>query len=571
LPTLLTSSSVTDEQRQQHDRHRSVVVIATLLLLFVYMYLFTRVSAFIGLPSPKELADYLHITIPYIFDRELNVGTQLYVHHAREFAHIDDSLLILLLIVAVAFVSAYYLPLRYKQGSLAFWSILAVGLLYGQQAVAALLMAHLIVFLVFHPDDKQGLWLSAAAGLAGYLAFTTDSATTNLQIALLLLLPLLAMAGYRYVILRLLEHQRIAGVLRAVVIHAVILTIFINLIIDVLGGVGIMVPLGVMLFFFQWARLVMYHIDYQDGLVPGTLSLDRYLAVFLSPGVLPAWYWAVTIPQGYAYINSRFLCTDKNRIVIDGIKLLGIALLYLVFWLWAIRQLDQLFSNFGLEVNQTSTRVMIHRFTRGADIDTVSVLLTTLLDIVETVLVFVGVAHFKVGVWRICGYHIEPYFNKPWLATNLMAFWTRYGYYYREFLVRAFYYPVFFRFAKLPAVIRIMLASLAAAGLGNLITHLIKQNLQHGMHTESFSYVLSTWPYFLLLGLGIGVSMIFMRRRKHQRKPWTLDRWFIVDLLSVYVTIQYFALIHIFARPTEASSLTDLFMLFMLGLGFDLR
>jgi hypothetical protein len=83
--------------------------------------------------------------------------------------------------------------------------------------------------------------------------------------------------------------------------------------------------------------------------------------------------------------------------------------------------------------------------------------------------------------------------------------------------------------------------------------------------------VLSAWPYFLLLGLGIGVSMVFMRRRKRRRKPWTFDRWFIVDLLAVYVTIQYFSLIHIFARPTEASSLNDLFQLFMLGLGVDLR
>jgi D-alanyl-lipoteichoic acid acyltransferase DltB (MBOAT superfamily) len=190
---------------------------------------------------------------------------------------------------------------------------------------------------------------------------------------------------------------------------------------------------------------------------------------------------------------------------------------------------------------------------------------------VEMVLVFVGVAHFKVAVWRICGYHIEPYFNKPWLATNLMAFWTRYGYYYREFLVRAFYYPVFFRLSSLPPAMRIVIAGLAAAGLGNLITHLIKQNLQHGMQLDSFSYVLSTWPYFLLLGLGIGVSMVVMRRRKRQRKPWTPDRWFIVDLLAVYVTIQYFSLIHVFARPTEASSLEDLFQLFMLGLGIDLR
>ena len=75
----------------------------------------------------------------------------------------------------------------------------------------------------------------------------------------------------------------------------------------------------------------------------------------------------------------------------------------------------------------------------------------------------------------------------------------------------------------------------------------------------------------MLLGTGIAVSMMFMRRRKRQRKAWTLDRWFAVDLLAAYVTIQYFALIHVFARPTEASSFTDLLVLFMLGLGIDLQ
>ena len=325
-----------------------------------------------------------------------------------------------------------------------------------------------------------------------------------------------------------------------------------------------------MLFFFQWARLVMYHIDYQDGQVPASLTLDRYLAVFLSPGVLPTWSWAVTIPQGYAYINNRFLSEDKNRIVLAGLKLLGVALLYLVFWLWAIRQLETVLTGFGLEVHRTSIRMMVHRYTMGHEITTLQVLLTTLLDIVETVLAFAGVVHFKVALWRICGYNIDPYLNKPWLATNLMNLWTRYAYYYREFLVRAFYYPVFFRLSKLHASIRIMIASLAAAGVGNLITHMMKQNLQHDMEMQSVTYVLETWIYFLLLGLGIGVSVIFMRRRKRTRKPWTFDRWFAIDLLSAYITIQYFALIHIFARPTEGSSTSDLFVLFMLGLGLAL-
>lgn len=570
MPGLLTSSDVTDEQRRQNDRHSYAVVAATLALLCVYMYLFTPVAEYIGVPQPQQLAESLDLYIPYVFDRDLNVDTRLSVHQAREFAHIDDSLLVLFAVVAVAFLCAYYLPLRYKQGSLALCTLIAIGILYTSEVAAALLLAHLLVYLVFHPGSKQGLWISAVAGFAGYWGFLSGGAP-GLQILLALALPLLGMALYHYSIVPMLQHERLAAVLRTAVIHAAVLSICISLVIDGLGGDGFPVPLGLLLFFFQWARLVMYHIDYQDGLVPQSLTVDRYLAVFLSPGALPTWSWAVTIPQGYAYINNRFLGEDKNRIVIAGLKLLCVALLYLVFWLWAIRHIETLFTSLGFEVHRTSVRVMVHRYTLGDEITTVSVLLTTILDIVETLLAFAGVVHFKVAVWRICGYNIEPYLNKPWLATNLMNLWTRYAYYYREFLVRAFYYPVFFRLSKLHASIRILIASLAAAGVGNLITHMMKQNLQHGMHMQSVSYVLATWVYFLLLGIGIGVSVIFMRRRKRQRKPWTFDRWFALDLLAAYVTIQYFALIHIFARPTEDSSLGDLFALFMLGLGIDLQ
>ncbi len=571
MPELLTSSAVTEEQRRQNDGHSHAVVIATLAMLCLYMYLFTSAAHFLDIPHPREVAEFLHIDSPDIFDRGQNVDTELSVHDLQGFGHPDDGLLVVFLVIAVGFLCAYYLPLRYKQGSLALCSLIAVGILYGISAAAALLLAHLLVYLVFHPGRKLGIWISALAGFAAYWAFYFDIGSTGRQVLLALLLPLLAIAVYIYGVLPLLRYGRVAAVMRTVVIHAAVLTICLGLVMDVLGGIGFLVPLGVLLFFFQWARLVMYHIDYQDGLVPENITLDRYLAVFLSPAVLPTWYWAVTIPQGYAYINNRFLCEDKNRIVLAGLKLMAIALLYLVFWYWIMRHLEAMFTGLGVDVHRNSIRAMIHDYTQGHEIDTLSVLLTSLLDLVRTILTFAGVVHFKVAVWRICGYSIQPYINKPWLATNLMSFWTRYAYYYREFLVRAFYYPVFFRFAKVHAGIRILIASLAAAGVGNLITHIMKQNLQHGMHAQSFSYVLATWPYFFLLGIGIAVSMIFMRRRKRRRKPWTFDRWIAVDILAAYVTIQYFALIHVFARPTEASTLEDMFVLFMLGLGVDLQ
>ena len=323
MPGLLTSSAVTDEQRRQNDRHSATVVIAVLALLCVYMYLFTSLAGYLGLPHPQELAELLNITVPDIFDRDLNVGTRLSVHEARDFYHFDDGLLILLLVVAVAFLCAYYLPLEYKQGSLAVTTLGGIAILYGLGIAAALLFAHLLVYLVFHPGGRRGLGISALAGLCAYLAFLPADRPAGLQVASALALPLLAVGLYRYSLLPMLQHARVAAVLRAVVVHAAVLVIGLNLVIDGLGGRGILVPLGVVLFFFQWARLVMYHIDYQDGLVPESISLDRYLAVFLSPGVLPTWTWAVTIPQGYAYINNRFLCEDKNRIVMNGLKLLG--------------------------------------------------------------------------------------------------------------------------------------------------------------------------------------------------------------------------------------------------------
>jgi D-alanyl-lipoteichoic acid acyltransferase DltB (MBOAT superfamily) len=73
---------------------------------------------------------------------------------------------------------------------------------------------------------------------------------------------------------------------------------------------------------------------------------------------------------------------------------------------------------------------------------------TTLIALMKWTFSWGGVMHFKVGLWRVCGYKIDPYFNFPWLSTNLVALWSRFTFHYREFLVRAFYYPVFFRFFK---------------------------------------------------------------------------------------------------------------------------
>ena len=85
-----------------------------------------------------------------------------------------------------------------------------------------------------------------------------------------------------------------------------------------------------------------------------------------------------------------------------------------------------------------------------------------------------------------------------------------------------------------------------------------------------FRLILRSWPYYILLGLGISLCHLYLMRKVRTRKPWTRDRWFVVDILCSYLTIQYFSLIHVFIRPQSNSNLWDHVKLFLIGFGIHL-
>lgn len=571
MPALLDSVPLNDAQRIANDRHRPVVVVVVLAVLLIYIYLFTLAADDVGAPSPKKLARQLDISAQHIFDSDGNVDSNVGILMAQKFKKNDDERLVFLLILVAAFLCVYFMPLRYKQASLVFWTLLALLLLYGKKATAGLVCAHLIVYLVLHPKKESFHLLCLVVGITAYLAFVHKYANNVFRVVSVLGLPVLSILVYRFGVLRLLENKTTATLLRNGVIHSAILAICISVLLDAMGETAWKLPLGLLLFFWQWARLTMYHIDYKDGHIPEDLSLDRYLAVFLSPGTIPNWSWGVTIPQGFAYLNNNFFCEDKNKIVLDGAKLLGIALVYLVFWNWFHHFFVAFFTSLDIEVYRGYTKQMVRQFVRGHEVAPVSVWTTTLLDLIRFMMFFAGVVHFKVGIWRICGYRVAPYYNRPWLATNLMTFWTRFAFHYREFLVRTFYYPVFFQFFKRHPNIRIFAASMAAAAIGNMIWHFTERVFFREMDIDNIEYVLGTWPYFFFLGLGIAVSQWYLMRRKSARKPWSWDRWIVGDIIAAYATLQFFALIHVFARPVSGSTVWDLFRLFFSAFGVDLK
>ncbi|OIO56188.1 MAG: hypothetical protein COX57_06450 [Alphaproteobacteria bacterium CG_4_10_14_0_2_um_filter_63_37] len=563
---LLANLKTSEEERAAHDTHRPGVVATVLAIFGLYIYLFTDIALYWHLITPEALARTLHLYLAHTFGGDGNVDSYLNIDRGPIYSS-DDERLILFSILIAAFLSAYYLPIRFKPIALVIWSALALGVLYGLVACAVLLAAHTLVYMTLHRPKNEAFALLPGAIL--WVALGAGSHWQPGPTMMWAMMPVLSFVLYRGVMLPLLANLVWAPRVQTLVVQSAIVTVAIGTLYNgVIADESWKFPLGLLLFFFQWERLFMYHIDFKDGKVPDDVTWGRYLAVFFSPGAIPNWIDRVCIGQGYAYLNNQFLCRDKNEIVKGGIKLLLLALMYLVLGEWFRHALVEGFEALGVSVHNGSTQGLIDDYMRGETISPLSIWLTTLLNLAKWFVFFAAVGHFKVGLWRICGYDVAPSFDKPWLATNLVSFWGRFTYHYREFLVRAFYYPVFFKYFRKHRKTRIVVATMASAGLGNLVWgHVVEITYYRGMEWEAIRYVLGHWPYYFLLGLGISLTELYLLKFKRRRKPWSRDVWLVTDVLAAYATVQFFALIHIFNRVAGGSTLWDQTQLFLLAFG----
>ncbi len=568
MPGLL-DKPVTDADRTANNTHRPTAVVAVLAILCVYLYLFTQVADDLGLPLPEELSEQVGLDVRHVFDDDGNVDSNLVISMTQRIEDNDDERLIYFTVLILAFLCVYFAPVAVKQPAMLGWTLLALLVLYGVEATSALLLAHVVVYLVLHPDVARRRAVSALAGLLGWAAFVQDSAPVPVSMAAALVLPVLAVLAQE-ALRRVLSAPVAAAVLRPLVVHSAIVFMCVAVAVEGSGGPEWRLAKGLLMFFWQWPRVALYFVDYQDGQVPRDQSLHGYLAVFISLGVVPNWNWGVAIPQGYAYLDSNFLARDKNRLVFEGVQILAIALLYLVTWSWVRYALVDLFDALGIPLYRAHIRTMVRAFMRGEDISTASVLATTFFDLFRFMMYLGGVLHFKVGVWRLMGFDVAPYYNRYWTSTNMVTLWARFAFHYREFMVRAFYYPVFLRFFRRRPFLRVFAATMFATAVGNLLWHISERVGFNGFEWDHVVYRLGTWPYFLALGLGIVCAQLYMLKRKRRRKPWTRDRWLVGDVISAYVTIQYFGLIHIFARPAGGADTWDLFRLFARGFGLQL-
>ncbi len=568
----LRGGKVREERLKKNDSRTSVLAVLSFIsVILLYMYLFTDISAILGVPSPEQLAFRAWGTVNYVFDHDNVVAFSPFIdtEYSQRPTH---SLLVLFIVIMVAFVSVYFLKPGVKKPACVFWFLVAFTWIFGPVSAVLLLASHMLVYLILHPAAKaHSFWLRVFSGLAAALVYYRFFHLGGVGIVLSLAVGVFIFALLSYFIMPFIRLKNtFRTVIQTLVIQTPIIFAVTGAISEGFSGKSWEIPMGLLFLFWQWTRLMVYHVDLKNGDVPMDMPLSEYLSVFMNPAIISDHRNAPYVGQGYAYLSSKFYRRDKNLILRDGITLLALALFYFTFANWFLTHIiTGLYRYLGVMVYNNIYQ-MVDFYVSGTPMSTPTVLATSFLDQVRIFLVFGAITHFRVGLWRAFGYDMDPQYNKPWLATNLVSLWGRFAFHYREFLVRVFYFPVFFGMFKTRPYLRVFAATMMATVVGNMFWGHIPDHLYYrGITLDYLILLLRGWPYYLLLGLGISLTQLYLMRRPRTRKPWSMDRRLMKDILFAYLTFQFFSLIHIFSRTNPNSTLADHLKLFIIGLGIS--
>jgi D-alanyl-lipoteichoic acid acyltransferase DltB (MBOAT superfamily) len=152
-----------------------------------------------------------------------------------------------------------------------------------------------------------------------------------------------------------------------------------------------------------------------------------------------------------------------------------------------------------------------------------------------------------VACARMAGFRLLRNTYRPLESTSLAEFWNRYYFYYKELLVDHFFYPAFLRYFRKHRRLRMFFATFAAACVGNLLFHLIRDihfvaemglwNALVGEQSHAF--------YTLVLATGVALSQMRPRNAGLSR-GWLRGR-----VLPCLWVAGFFCVLHVFDAPLD--------------------
>ncbi|MGA3017520.1 MAG: hypothetical protein ABSF62_10410 [Bryobacteraceae bacterium] len=168
-----------------------------------------------------------------------------------------------------------------------------------------------------------------------------------------------------------------------------------------------------------------------------------------------------------------------------------------------------------------------------------------------------------IACCRMAGFYALRNTYRPLEARTVAEFWNRYYYYFKELLVEFFFFPVFTRYLKQYRRFRLFAATMAAATVGNMVYHLLRDYgyvARMGLWRALVGFQVYAF-YATALGLGIGISQL----RGHGRERSRGDAQWWRRALATAGVLSFFCLLEIFDQEGRSYGL-GLYVRFFLRL-----
>lgn len=254
-------------------------------------------------------------------------------------------------------------------------------------------------------------------------------------------------------------------------------------------------------------RLILYAYEVKSARKPE--RLDDYASYFT---LLPNFYFVLFPVVDYSTFKKSFYAGNIHDVAQRGIA-------------WMLRGTTHLLLY----------RVIYHNLVIGPeDVHSPLTLIQYVLLPFWLYLNVSGQFHIIVGMLHLFGYMLPETNRKYYLASSFTDLWRRINIYWKDFMVKVFYYPVYFRLRKRNETLALVVAT-AVVFVATTLLHGYQMFWLHGAHGMTSS----DYVFWGILGGLVLVNVLMEAKAGRSAKPSVSGSLIrrIISTLVVYLTM----------------------------------
>jgi hypothetical protein len=167
----------------------------------------------------------------------------------------------------------------------------------------------------------------------------------------------------------------------------------------------------------------------------------------------------------------------------------------------------------GMKLKCELIEVPYYLLPAPSEIENVYNLLQFIIASYALIVRLAGMFHFAAGVVCLFGFYLPPTFDHYFFASSFTDIWRRINIYWRDFVVKVFYFPIYFRLKKYGGLSMLFLATIIVFII-NWLLHAFQWFWIRGQFPITWQDVI----FWNLFGIAVGINAIIQTKSK-LKKP----------------------------------------------------